>query len=144
VRTMYLLSGDRLEAEELSQEALVRVYERWRDIAWMESPAGYLYRTAFNLHRKRVREFMRSVGRLVAGNPTLPSDPDDEAISRTDVNRALRSLPTAQREVLILREWLDLTTEDVARTLGINPSAARVRLHRARQALRDRLGGDYG
>jgi RNA polymerase sigma factor (sigma-70 family) len=144
VRAMYLLTGDKLEAEDLSQEALVRIYERWSDVAEMDSPAGYLYRTAFNLHRRRVRRILRHVGELVSGDAEARTDPEAVATSRSDVARALRSLPRGQREVVILHEWLDLTNDDLATILRISPSAARVRLHRARQALRDQLGGDYG
>ena len=55
VRAMLLLTGRVGEAEDLAQEAFVRVYERWSQVREMESPTGYLYRTALNLHRKRLR-----------------------------------------------------------------------------------------
>jgi RNA polymerase sigma-70 factor (ECF subfamily) len=144
VRAMYLLTGDRSEAEELSQEAFVRIYERWSEVSKMESPVGYLYRTAFNLNRKRLRRLRRLVARRTTDETAGEMDPEARAVSRSDVSQALLSLTTDQREVIILREWLDLTTDDLARVLKISPSAARVRLHRGRQALRDQLGDDYG
>lgn len=144
VRAMYLLTGDKLEAEDISQEALVRIYERWSDVAQMDSPAGYLYRTALNLNRRRVRRLLRHVSELVTGDVETGTDPEAVATSRSDVARALHSLTRGQREVIILHEWLDLTTDDLATVLRISPSSARVRLHRARQGLRDQLGGDYG
>lgn len=144
VRAMYLLTGDPSEADELSQEAFVRVYERWSEISKMDSPVGYLYRVAFNLNRRRMRRLRRFVGRMTPVEATGGLDPEARAISRRDVAEALLSLNREQREVIILREWLDLTTDDVAAVLKISPSAARVRLHRARQALRDCLGDDYG
>ena len=55
VRATLLLSGSVAEAEDRAQEAMTRVYERWPTVAAMQSPSGYLYRTAMNLHRKRVR-----------------------------------------------------------------------------------------
>jgi RNA polymerase sigma factor (sigma-70 family) len=144
VRAMYLLTGDRLEAEDLSQEALVRVYERWGEVAQMDSPAGYLYRTALNLHRRRVRRLLRHASMVLTGGAEAGTDPEAVATSRSDVARALHSLTRGQREVIILHEWLDLTSDDLATVLRISPSAARVRLHRARQCLRDQLGGEYG
>src|SRR5947208_2823521 len=54
-KAMYLLVGDRGEAEDLAQEALGRLYERWGRVRGMDSPVGYLYRTAMNLARKRAR-----------------------------------------------------------------------------------------
>jgi DNA-directed RNA polymerase specialized sigma24 family protein len=47
--------GNRAEAEELAQDAFLKVWERWDRVADMEEPVGYLYRTAMNLFRKRYR-----------------------------------------------------------------------------------------
>jgi len=52
---MYLLTGDRREAEDLAQEALVRAFERWSRVRSMANPPGYVYRTAINLNRNRLR-----------------------------------------------------------------------------------------
>ena len=50
-----LITGNRAEAEELAQDAFLRLWERWDRVADMEEPVGYLYRTAMNLFRKRYR-----------------------------------------------------------------------------------------
>ena len=44
-RAMHLLAGDRSEGEDLAQEALAKVYERWNRVREMDSPLGYVYRT---------------------------------------------------------------------------------------------------
>jgi DNA-directed RNA polymerase specialized sigma24 family protein len=54
-RALYLLTGNTAEADELTQDAMVRVYERWDRVRQMDSPQGYLFRTALNLHRSRLR-----------------------------------------------------------------------------------------
>ena len=54
-KALYLLTGDRGEAEELAQEAMARVYERWARVRTMESPTGYLYRVALHLAKKGER-----------------------------------------------------------------------------------------
>src|SRR2546427_3349094 len=54
-RALFIVVGDPVEAEDLAQEAMVRVFERWDRVADLESPTGYLYRTALNLHRSRSR-----------------------------------------------------------------------------------------
>jgi RNA polymerase sigma-70 factor (ECF subfamily) len=54
-RALYLLTGNREEAEDLAQESMARAYERWDRIQRMASPAGYVYRVATNLHRRRWR-----------------------------------------------------------------------------------------
>src|SRR5688572_10314123 len=55
VKSLYLTTSDLLEAEELAQEAMARVFERWDRVKAMDAPGGYLYRTAMNLNRKRLR-----------------------------------------------------------------------------------------
>ncbi len=138
VRATLLLTGNVAEAEDLAQEALARVLERWDRVCEMESPEGYLYRTALNLNRKRLRR-MTIAARRVLG----VSDHDALAVAedRVDVLRAVSSLPRPQREALILVVWLGYGTEEAGRLLGIEPGSVRGRLHRARQTLRRQLGG---
>ena len=54
-RALYVITGTSHEAEELMQEAFVRVWERWDRVSGMENPAAYLYRTAMNEFRSRYR-----------------------------------------------------------------------------------------
>ena len=55
LRAMYLVSGSRDEAEDLAQDAFVKVLERWDRVREMDNPAGYLYRAAVNSHRSVAR-----------------------------------------------------------------------------------------
>jgi RNA polymerase sigma-70 factor (ECF subfamily) len=104
----------------------------------MDSPAGYAYRTALNLQRKRIRRLaVRAKRRFVA---VRVEDFGPEAEERHDVRRALAALPQGQREALILVDWLDMDAQEAAAVLGIKPASVRVRLHRARSSLRDALG----
>jgi len=142
VRAMYLQTGNLAEAEDLCQEALVRAYERWDRVRTMASPTGYVFQIAFRLNRRRIRRSASPANR--AGSPTVdPADPAAAAVARGDVTRALQRLPTGQRAVLVLIEWLDLSSAEAAAVLGIKPSSVRARLHRARTAMRDLLGADY-
>jgi len=104
----------------------------------MESPEGYLYRTALNLNRKRLRRMTIAARRALA-----VSDHDALAAAedRVDVLRAVASLPRQQREAIVLVVWLGYGTEEAGTLLGIEPGSVRGRLHRARQALRRQLGG---
>jgi DNA-directed RNA polymerase specialized sigma24 family protein len=113
--TLYLVARNRAEAEDLAQESMARVYERWDRI---RDPVGYAYRTAFNLHTSWVR--------------------------RLDVLQALSELPETQRAALVLVEWAGMSAEEAGRALGLQPASVRGRVHRARRALRRRLGGDNG
>src|SRR5436309_15717753 len=70
VRSLYLLTADLPEAEELAQESMARAYERWGRVRRMDAPGGYVYRTAVNLNRKRVRHLavrVKRIGTVSAG-----------------------------------------------------------------------------
>src|ERR1041384_7887350 len=54
-RLLSTITGSRAEAEDLTQEAFTRVFERWEKVAAMDDPAGYLHRTAMNLFRNQYR-----------------------------------------------------------------------------------------
>jgi RNA polymerase sigma factor (sigma-70 family) len=137
-QALYLLTGDRFEADDLAQEALLRAYERWDRVAAMDSPAGYVYRTALNLHRSRLRALVVRARRVFAAVPA--EDLSGPVAASHDVRRALSRLPRGQREALILVEWLGLGSEEAGRVLGIDAASVRGRLHRGRASLRDLLG----
>jgi len=141
VRATLLLTGNVAEAEDLAQEALARVLERWDRVSEMESPDGYLYRTALNLNRKRLRRMTIAARRAIG---VSDHDPLAAAEDRVDVLHAVASLPRPQREALVLVVWLGYATEEAGTLLGIEPGSVRGRLHRARQALRRQLGGSDG
>lgn len=137
-QALVLLVGDALEAEEIAQETMTRVLERWDRVGVMDSPAGYAYRTALNLQRKRIRRLAVRAKRRFASVPV--ADIGAGASDRLDVRRALQQLPDGLRAALILVDWLDMDTEEAGRVLDLKPASVRVRLHRARSALRDALG----
>ena len=133
-RALYLLTGSTSEADELAQEALVRVYERWDRVGRMESPDGYLFRTALNLHRSRLRRLTSRARQLL--EPAPVTDPAEVVQDRDSITRALGSLPLGQRGAVVLVEWLGMTHEDAAKALRIKPGSLRARLSRAKAVLR--------
>ena len=131
-RAMYLVTGSATEADELTQEAMVRVYERWDRVQRMENPQGYLFRTALNLHRSRIRWLTTRARHLV--EPTPVPDPAEVAQDRDTLARALEALSTGQRAALVLVEWLGMDQQQAAMALGIP----------ARVAPRPRVAGQSG
>ncbi len=133
-KALFLLAGDALEADELAQEALVIVFERWDRVRLMDSPAGYLYRTALNLNRSRLRRLASRAKHTLS----LPPDTDPLAgvEARAEVRRLLAALPRGQKEAVVLVEWLGMSAEQAGTILGIDGSTVRVQLSRARRALR--------
>jgi RNA polymerase sigma-70 factor (ECF subfamily) len=139
---LYLIAGDPAEAEDLVQEAMARAYERWDRVGDMEAPAGYVYRVALNLHRRRQRR--AGLQALLARPVASPSDPAEIAEAHVEALRALARLSPEQREAVVLVEWLGLSAEEAGGVLGIRPVSVRGRVYRARQtlgAMSEREGG---
>jgi len=137
-QTLLLVVGDRPEAEELVQEGMARVYERWDRVRRADSPTAYLYRTAFNLNRTRLRRLgvrIRKAHLLHRTEADPGQDPARIAELRNDVLEALAALPPSQREALVLVDWLGMDAEELGRVLGIEAASVRGRLHRARESV---------
>jgi len=137
-RACLLLTGSAAEGEDLAQEAMAKVLERWSRVSRMDDPEGYLFRTALNLHRNAVRRLTMAARRQVHREAPDETEATDR---RVDLLRAIRSLPRTQREALVLVEWLGYTAEEAGSLLGIDAASVRGRLHRARNSLRRRYGG---
>jgi RNA polymerase sigma factor (sigma-70 family) len=136
-RTLLLITGSRSEADELAQEAMSRVYERWDRVRDMGSPAGYAYAVAFNLNRRRLRRLLLPRRQILDVPEITPSTETIDA--RRDVRAALLRLPVPLREAVVLTGWLELSAEEAGQVLGIEAVSVRGRLHRARQMLRGLL-----
>ena len=139
---LWLIARDAHEAEEIAQDAFVKVLERWDRVRRLEDPDGYLYRTAMNVYRNRVRRAGVAVRHLV--KPTPEHDRISAVDERDAVLRALATLTPRQRAAIVLTDLLEMTSEEAARALGIRAPTVRVLAARARAALRETLGGDDG
>jgi RNA polymerase sigma-70 factor, ECF subfamily len=140
--TLCLVTGDRGEAEDLMQEAFLKVWERWDRVSRVQDPTAYLYRTAFNLFRSRLRRAARAARRLLAADPV--ADPFPAVEDRQDLLGALRRLAPRQRAALVLMELMDLTSEDAARILHVRPVTVRVLASQGRASIKRDLEGSDG
>ena len=139
-RALWLLTRSREDAEEIAQEAFVRVWERWDRVVAMENPAGYLYRIAMNGFRSRFRRATRA---LIRGTTDGPADRSLEIVEERDgLVRRLGMLPTRQRAAVLLVDVLDFTSDQAARILRIRPATVRVLAARGRATLREAISGE--
>ena len=127
-RALCLVTRNRHEAEELTQDAFVRVLERWGRVQGMDDPRGYLYRTAMNAFRSWHRRAAVAARRTV--RPIPPDDRISEIEARDAVVRALAPLSERRRAAVVLMDLLDFSSEEAGRMLGLRP--ATVRSHAAR------------
>jgi RNA polymerase sigma-70 factor, ECF subfamily len=138
----YQLLGDREDALDVAQDALVRFFERLSRVD-PERPVGPWL---FAIVRNRTRDLLRR-RKLRRTEPlTELRDPHpgpvDDALRhelRRQVWEGLAALPADQREILVLRDYQDLSYRDIAATLGVPVGTVMSRLHRARRALRDHI-----
>jgi RNA polymerase sigma factor (sigma-70 family) len=132
--TLCLVTGNREEAEELMQEAFLRLWERRDSVGNLDDPAAYLYRIAFNLFRNRLRKVVRAARRALLESQS--SDAFALADARQDLFVALRGLSPRQRAAVLLTDLMDMTSEEAGRLLGVKPGTARALAYQARRALR--------
>ncbi len=138
-RVLLLMTRSRSEAEDLAQETMARVFERWSRVASLERPDAYAFKVALNLNRRRMREVSRARERERV--QVLLGDDERESLEqRLDVRAAIETLPRDQRAVLLLVDWLGFDSPTASSILGIKPSTLRTRLHRARNAIKRLLG----
>jgi RNA polymerase sigma-70 factor (sigma-E family) len=134
-----LLTGNRAEAEELAQEALVRTWWRWKLVRRPTDPGRYARRVLVNRRRSLLRRAAVEARYLARSQPeelVVPAG-DDRALV---LWQAVQELPPRQRAVLVLRFHEDLTEAEVARLLGLPLGTVKSLGHRALVKLRERLG----
>jgi len=134
-RSFFAITGSRHEAEDISQDAFVRVWERWDRVSTMDDPAGYLHRTAMNILRDRRRRLVLAMKRAVHLAP--PPDGYASVEARSVAATILRSLTPRQRAAIVLTEALGYSAEEAGEFLGIKGSTVRALLHQARTTLRN-------
>lgn len=135
--------GDPWLAEELAQEALIKVCENWERVRHMAAPTGWAFHVGRNLGRSRLRRVVvgrRARARAATAGDRVHLDPDTP--DRVAVQRSLQQLTHAQRDVVVLRGLLGLSTAETAGVLGIEPDAVRARSSRATTRLRHLLSDE--
>jgi RNA polymerase sigma-70 factor (sigma-E family) len=141
IRLAYIMLGDRPAAEDVVQDAFCGLYRHWDGLT---DPAGALYyvrSSVLNGCRTVLRR--RALGHRVTLYQPPARSAEAAALSneeRREVMRAVRALPGRQREALVLRFYLDLPEQEIARVMGVRPSTVRSATHRALRALGKLLG----
>lgn len=132
--TLCLVTADSGEAEDLTQEAFLKVWERWDRLEHHPDLPGYLYRTAFNLHRSQLRRAMRAARRVFVEREQ--PDAFGAVEERHALVAALTRLPRRQRSAVVLLDLVGYTSEEAGRLLGVRPVTVRVLASQARAAVR--------
>ena len=142
VRLAWLLLHDQEAAEETVQDAFVATYRRWSALRTPEAALPYLRSCTINgsrsaLRRRSVRD--RFTARHRTSEETTAASAEDSALRaglREEVLATLTRLPVRQREVLVLRYYLELSEYEIAAALGISRGAVKTHASRAMHTLR--------
>jgi len=153
IRLAHIMLGDRTAAEDVVQDAFCGLYRNWTRLADQAKALPYVRSSVLNGCRSalRRRPAARLAFRAAGPGSAGPTEPAAAVVAsaeaavlsgeqRREVMTALRALPDRQREVLVLRFYLDLPDTDIARDMGISPSTVRSTAYRALAALGRSLG----
>jgi RNA polymerase sigma-70 factor, ECF subfamily len=138
---MCLITGNRSDAEDLTQEAFLKVWERWERVRSMERPSGYLYRTAMNafrMRRRRARVAMKWLTERMAG-----AEETEMSLAKHTVDRGLGRLTPRQRVAVVLTELLGFSSGEAAELMHVKPATVRKLASQGRESLRGAIGGFY-
>jgi RNA polymerase sigma-70 factor, ECF subfamily len=143
LRLAFLITSDPELAQDITQEAFVRVAGRFR---YLRSPSAfdaYLRRTVVNLCNSHFRHqrVVRAALEREAGLATRPVEDPDPGL-RDQLRRALHRLPARQRTALVLHYYEDLSEEQLANAMGCSVSAARSLVAHGKETLRTLIGSE--
>ncbi|MFW6250039.1 MAG: RNA polymerase sigma factor [Alkalispirochaetaceae bacterium] len=146
LRVIYKITGDMETAEEICHDAFIKYYERLDTIPDERQALYWLIRVGKNLalnHEKRKGRERRAFERVYF-EPKTPQDSGETVLLKEEsselLREALEKLPDSLREVIILKEYGELTYREIGEILGITEGNVKVRAYRARERLLKALG----
>lgn len=126
--------GDSSVATDAIDEAFTRAVERWPKVSRAASPEGWVWRTATNLVRRRMRRRSMEL-RLVRHDPAVAH----LELRDPDLVGALQQLTERQRTAVVLHHVADRPVAEIAEMLGVTPGTVTATLHQARTRLAELL-----
>ena len=138
VGQLYAMCGDFSEAQDCTQEAFVRAWDRRRQLDHAHSPEAWVRTTAWRLcvsRWRRAQLALRPSDRARSPQPAFEPD-----VNHTALVQALRQIPPDQRRAVVLHYLCDLSIAQIAAETGVPAGTVKARLSRGRTALAALLG----
>jgi RNA polymerase sigma-70 factor (sigma-E family) len=142
LRLAFLLTGDRVLAEDLAQDAFVKVLGRFHDLRNRDAFWWYLRRTVVNLSRSHFRHRRVERSWLERQRAHEQAPPISDLGERERLRDALMTLRPEQRAAIVLRFYEDLSEADTAEALGVPAGTVKSMVSRGLRRLRDELPED--
>ncbi len=159
VRYSWMMCGQQEDAEEVAQEALLKIFENFAQLREPERMRPWIFQIAKNACLMKRRKSVFAPERELSLDEFLPSSngdgehrhieiadwsrlPEDELLNselRETLQRAIAELPETYRAVVLLRDVEELSTDDTAQILDLSVDVVKTRLHRGRLAIRQKL-----
>jgi len=134
------LVGDEHLAEDLSQEAWVRAFEKLHLFRGEAAFGTWIYRLATNVALNRLRRSAKRTDvEAAAEMPTMVAAPDEAVVSRRVLAAAMDRLPPGYRRVLVLHDLEGWTHDEIAESLSCSPGTSKSQLHKARARMRQMI-----
>ncbi|MBB5873076.1 RNA polymerase sigma-70 factor (sigma-E family) [Allocatelliglobosispora scoriae] len=139
VALTYAYTGDLAGAQDLTQEAFSRAWQRWASVSTYDQPVAWVRHVALNLARSRWRHLRVATAYLLRqrADDAPPPEPDHVALVA-----ALRTLPENQRRAIVLHHLMDLPVSEVAREMSAAEGTVKSWLSRGRAGLATTLGAE--
>lgn len=134
----YALSGSRIAAEDITQDAFLAAHKEWDRVAFYDKPEAWVRRVVSNLSVSFIRTKVREAGAVARLKPReayLPRMPEEDA----HFWKSVRGLPKRQAQVIALHYLEDLPVAEIAWILSCSESTVKVHLHKGRKRLAQKL-----
>jgi RNA polymerase sigma-70 factor (sigma-E family) len=142
-RLAHVILGDKAAAEDVVHDAFCGLYLRWHHLSDSSKALSYVRSSVLNGCRSVMR---RRTPTAADSEPPPTASAESEVMAwaeQQEIMQAIRQLPPRQREVLVLRYYLDLPDADIASVMGIGASSVRSAARRAGQSLARIMGGGH-
>ena len=154
------MCGDHSDAEDMVQDTFINIFKYLKDFRYETKFKNWMYKVAAStcIKKRRKSKFAPekelSLDEFLPGNETEPPEqvpewaliPLDKLLNEelsAAINQGILSLPKKYRMVIVLRDLEGFSTAETAQILNLSPANVKVRLHRARLYLRDKLKGYF-
>jgi RNA polymerase sigma-70 factor (sigma-E family) len=136
-RLAYSLTGDHGEADDIAGDALASAWQHWSRVQAADHPPAYVRKIVINLSAHRTRRIVRERrGFALVGHMTRWSHPEPDIPVALELRDAVLRLPPRRRACVVLRHVLDLSEDEVARTLGVTVGTVKSQTARGLAQLR--------
>ena len=134
---MYAMTGNLADAQELTQEAYARAWQRWSSVSAFDDPEAWVRTVAWRLAASRWRKTKNGVVAMLRHGP--PEHSPEPSVDNVALVAALRQIPDAQRRAIVLHHLAGLSVAEVAHEVGSPEGTVKARLARGRAALAELL-----